>query len=242
MQIYPSYDATKEIRAQETEKLEELWVSKKNQLGLTQVSLSNKFGYKAPTIYDYIHGITPLNLPFAVGFATELQVSIADISPRLTSLVLAALRTMETSIFSPLLALKDIGKFINNEFNTQEILDFEQLPSKRKSSKKAFWVKLSNDSMQSNQPNTTSLLNGSYFMIEPNHKEGKFALITFKNSAPSEMGDIVFDDYAIRKIVRDGDTLKAVPLNPDFKEIEIVESQIVGSIVEAIYPLEDIFK
>jgi transcriptional regulator with XRE-family HTH domain len=62
------------------EKLAAVWKRKKKDLGLTQESVAEKFGYASQgSVSDYLNGRNKLNLPTAIKFARLLEVHLSEI-------------------------------------------------------------------------------------------------------------------------------------------------------------------
>jgi len=70
-------------RLAECEAAHELFLKKKGELKLSQKKLADKAGMTAPAVNLYFKGVNPLNAKFAAVLARELQVDVADFSPRL---------------------------------------------------------------------------------------------------------------------------------------------------------------
>lgn len=69
-------------------RLKQLWISKKDQLHLSQVKAAKELGYNSQgAISQYINGKVSLNFQAAAKFAKLLRVEVQDISPRFATLM-----------------------------------------------------------------------------------------------------------------------------------------------------------
>lgn len=67
----------------DVQRLKKLWDAKRQELGLTQANVAERFGIKNQTaISQYLNGRIPLNMEATAKFAKVLQVAIHEISPR----------------------------------------------------------------------------------------------------------------------------------------------------------------
>lgn len=72
----------------DAKRLKQLWISKKDQLHLSQVKAAKELGYNSQgAISQYINGKVSLNFHAAAKFAKLLRVEIKEISPRFAPLV-----------------------------------------------------------------------------------------------------------------------------------------------------------
>lgn len=67
----------------ECETLNSIFLSKKNELGLSQAKIADMAGITPPAISHYLKGKNPLNVTIAVVFSKALKVAIGAFSPRL---------------------------------------------------------------------------------------------------------------------------------------------------------------
>lgn len=73
---------------EDARRLKQLWISKKDQLHLSQVKAAKELGYNSQgAISQYINGKVSLNFQAAAKFAKLLRVDIQQISPRFAPLV-----------------------------------------------------------------------------------------------------------------------------------------------------------
>lgn len=72
--------------AAECAALKAIYVKKKKALGLTQDELGERLGGIGQSgVSHYLNGVNALNVDVAAGFARELEVAVADFSPRLAA-------------------------------------------------------------------------------------------------------------------------------------------------------------
>lgn len=90
--------------AAECAELKGIYNAKKKDLKLTQDELGERLGGVGQSgVSHYLNGINALNPYVAAGFARELQVSVADFSPRLAAEIASLAAAAEHSNVSPML-------------------------------------------------------------------------------------------------------------------------------------------
>lgn len=73
--------------ADDAERLRAVWFRKNRELGLTQEVAAAECGWTQGAFGHYLRGRVPLNLEAVLKIARVLQISPAEISPRLTNLL-----------------------------------------------------------------------------------------------------------------------------------------------------------
>lgn len=121
----------------ESKAMRRIYDNSHRNLGLSQVKLGRLYGIEPPTVSNYLNGKIPLNLEFALFFASQFNVQLEDFSPRLAEKYHGL--TNNTSRHLPIIDSTDINAFLKDPFQSND-----QLMTYVECSPSSFWYKLAN--------------------------------------------------------------------------------------------------
>lgn len=223
-------------------RLKALYESKKKSLNVTQYTIADELDISQGAVGHYLNGRIALNVPIASGFAKILQVSIAEFSPSLAKDVAEYAATNDTKNWHPpprayqykypLFTSVQAGALtaITESYTKDDALDW--ISSTKKASDRAFWLKVSGNSMTSPLGYGPSFPDGILILVDPDVQAnpGDFCVAQMNG-----------DEFTFKRLIRDGGANYLQPLNPQFPLIPCNgTANIIGKVIYSKWP-EEIF-
>lgn len=215
----------------------ELFLLKKNALGLSQKKIADEIGVSPAAVAHYFSGTNSLNARFAAALARLLDESVDAFSPRLAAEIAGMAATTDHSNIAPmpqphreakeypLLTWIVAGEAIESSVSHPTGVADEWLTSTENAGPHGYWLAVKGKSMTSDTP--PSFPPGTPVLVRP---EG-FELVSGKFYIAQHIptGEHTFKQYVV-----DAGIGYLVPLNPDYQTVALDETwQIVGRVIDA---------
>lgn len=215
----------------------ELFIAKKNALGLSQKKIADEIGVSPAAVAHYFSGTNALNVRFAAALARLLGESVDTFSPRLAAEIAGMAATADPSNVTampqphrkareyPLLTWVVAGDRVESSVTHPTGIAEDWLSSTENAGPKGYWLTVKGRSMTSNTP--PSFPEGTPILIRPEGFElvsGKF-YIAFHT---------VTGEHTFKQYIQDAGTGYLVPLNADYQTIPLDgDWEIVGRAIDA---------
>jgi SOS-response transcriptional repressor LexA len=208
-----------------------LFLSKKNELKLTQRKIADAAGITPVSVNQYLRGINPLNARFAAVLAKMIQEPVERFSPRLAAEIAEMtnvspmVQPRREAIEYPLITWVDAGQGVESSgFHPSGISD-EWLSSTEYAGPNGYWLKVKGKSMTSPTPPTFP--EGTPILVQPEGFDvisGKYYVA--RNTAT---GESTFKQY-----VSDAGVGYLVPLNPSYEPVVMDDNWVlIGRAIDA---------
>lgn len=215
----------------------DLYLSKKNALGLNQRKIADAAGITPVSVNQYLKGINPLNARFASVLAKMIQEPIESFSPRLAAEIAEMAAASEQSNVAPMLqphrAAREYpmitwvaaGERMESSAVYPTGIADEWLSSTENAGPRGYWLKVKGKSMTSDTP--PSFPEGTPILIRPEAFDlisGKFYIARHNVS-----GETTFKQYVL-----DAGVGYLVPLNPEYQTVTLDGNwEIIGRAIDA---------
>ncbi|MBC3410070.1 helix-turn-helix domain-containing protein [Pseudomonas sp. SWRI51] len=215
----------------------ELFLQKKNSLGLSQKKVADEIGISPAAVAHYFSGKNALNVRFAVALARLLGEPVDAFSPRLAAQIAGMVASTDPSNVAPmpqphreareypLLTWVVAGDRIESSVSHPTGIADEWLTSTENAGPNGYWLAVKGKSMTSDTP--PSFPEGTPILIRP---EG-FELISGKFYIARHTGT---GEHTFKQFVSDAGVGYLVPLNPEYQTVALDENwEIVGRAIDA---------
>lgn len=215
----------------------ELFLLKKNALGLSQKKIADEIGVSPAAVAHYFSGTNALNVRFAAALARLLDEPVDAFSPRLAAEITGMLATTDHSNIAPmpqphreardypLLTWVVAGDRIESSVSHPTGIAEEWLSSTENAGPHGYWLAVKGKSMTSDTP--PSFPEGTPILIRP---EG-FELISGKFYIAQHT---ITGEHTFKQYVQDAGVGYLVPLNPNYQTIVLDDTwEIVGRAIDA---------
>lgn len=215
----------------------DLFLLKKNALGLSQKKIADEIGVSPAAVAHYFSGKNALNVRFAAALARLLDEPVDAFSPRLAAEISGMVATTDPSnVVSmpqprrdtkdyPLLTWVVAGDRIESSMSHPTGVAEEWLSSTENAGPNGYWLEVRGKSMTSDSP--PSFPPGTPILVRPEGFElvsGKFYIALDTNT-----GESTFKQY-----VQDAGVGYLVPLNSDYQTVVLDDTwEIVGRVIDA---------
>ncbi|MEZ7174666.1 LexA family transcriptional regulator [Pseudomonas mosselii] len=215
----------------------ELFLLKKNALGLSQKKIADEIGVSPAAVAHYFSGTNALNVRFAAALARLLDVPVDAFSPRLAAEITGMVATTDHSNIAPmlqphreareypLLSWVVAGEATESSVSHPTGVADEWLTSTENAGPNGYWLAVKGKSMTSETP--PSFPPGTPILIRPEGFElvsGKFYLAQH----------IPTGEHTFKQYVLDAGVAYLVPLNPEYQTVVLDENwEIVGRAIDA---------
>lgn len=230
--------ALTEVEAAECAELKAIYNARKKELKLTQDELGERLGGIGQSgVSHYLNGVNALNAAAAAGFARELQIPVAQFSPRLAAEIASLAAAGEPSNVGPMLQPHRESKdyplisWIAAGDRAESAVPYptgavdEWFSSAENAGTYGYWLRVRGNSMTANSH--PSFPEGTAILIRPEGFDlisGKFYIARHKAS-----GETTFKQY-----VQDAGIGYLVPLNKDYQTVAIDGTwEIIGRVIDA---------
>lgn len=224
------------IHLAECKAAHDLFLSKKNELKLTQKKIAEAAGITPVSVNQYLKGINPLNARFAAVLAKMLGEPIERFSPRLATEIAEMANASHGNVAPmlqphreareyPLLTWVVAGSATESSVSHPAGIADEWLTSTENAGPHGYWLAVKGKSMTSDTP--PSFPEGTPILIRP---EG-FDLVSgkFYIARHNETGEHTFKQYVL-----DAGVGYLVPLNPEYQTVVLDDHwEIVGRAIDA---------
>lgn len=215
----------------------ELFLLKKNALGLSQKKIADDIGVSPAAVAHYFSGTNALNVRFAAALARLLDVPVDAFSPRLAAEITGMVATTDHSNIAPmlqphreareypLLSWVVAGEATESSVSHPTGVADEWLTSTENAGPRGYWLAVKGKSMTSDTP--PSFPEGTPILIRP---EG-FELISGKFYIARHTGT---GEHTFKQYVLDAGVGYLVPLNPEYQTVVLDDNwEIVGRAIDA---------
>lgn len=215
----------------------ELFLLKKNALGLSQKKIADEIGVSPAAVAHYFSGTNALNVRFAAALARLLDVPVDAFSPRLAAEITGMVATTDHSNIAPmlqphreareypLLSWVVAGEATESSVSHPTGVADEWLTSTENAGPNGYWLAVKGKSMTSETP--PSFPPGTPILIRPEGFElvsGKFYLAQH----------IPTGEHTFKQYVLDAGVAYLAPLNPEYQTVVLDENwEIVGRAIDA---------